>query len=113
MKGKIVKTGEKRFEILGEGFEQELRESFWKGLGIVMTALKAKDLLTKRDEFWNQSGMKQGDKVMKVEVDAWKQRHEYEGKIVMKGSVPHVIIEKGRIGQGTVVKWTPNWIPSK
>ena len=96
-----------------ESDEQQIQESLASFVGGMIASYTGAKLLQKGDEYFSQSGLIMNDKVKRVEVDPWRNRHEYEGKIVMKGSVPWVAITKGRIGVGTIVRWTPVWTPVK
>jgi hypothetical protein len=54
-------------------------------------------------------GLRNGDSVVMIEVDPWKRRHVYRGKLVIKGSVPYVHIRSGKDKVGQIVEWTPVW----
>lgn len=57
----------------------------------------------------NDYNLKLGDKVSTVTVDDLKRKQEYEGILTMKNNVPYVVIKKGPVHVGELVKWTPSW----
>jgi len=91
---------------------KELCEAFdITSFGFGVLATKVVDKLKKKvDDSFKKSGLRINDTVKMIEIDPFKRRKEFKGKIVLKGHVPYVNITSGPRNVGQIVRWTPNWV---
>lgn len=60
-------------------------------------------------KLYKQMNLKNGDRLIMIEVDPWRRRHVYRGNLIIKGNKPFVRIRSGKKNVGSIVEWTPNW----